>query len=346
MTTLPIICQSQLTVTNNNNAPELSAAEKAKLNYIVRVKVGNKADAGTDDKIYIILYGMEGTSQKIRIDTPKDDFKRNSITTFTLNASEFRMGYIGYPYAITLMQEGNDAVYIEKVEVELRRAETRLSLSTFTFNGALGNKGDFALTAAQKGVNLFVDGMSENSTPFQPFNELDTIWIVVDNRNNNQPIPLNQTTTVSVTSNRFYGRVDTETQETHYAFSISKDGGWFGANYSFSLDQTFTKEKQITSTRSLETQITFDLPIAFEVPANTLYFVSYRLLSNASYSQYNFKNQNFDLNILETAPTYRSMALAPTTIGKYDNLTDPLLLNIYQVFFKKAFAQIPQPVNS
>lgn len=44
--------------------------------YTIQTVTGTKSRSDTGDKVYIILYGSKGVSQKKRLNTPKDDFEK------------------------------------------------------------------------------------------------------------------------------------------------------------------------------------------------------------------------------------------------------------------------------
>jgi hypothetical protein len=48
--------------------------------YEIKVKTGNVSKAGTDAKVFVDLRDNSGHHLKYRIDTPKDDFEKNSVT--------------------------------------------------------------------------------------------------------------------------------------------------------------------------------------------------------------------------------------------------------------------------
>jgi hypothetical protein len=57
-------------------------------NYTITLKTGDKALAGTDGDIYLILAGEEATSDEITLPTEQELFERGSEDSFPIETSE------------------------------------------------------------------------------------------------------------------------------------------------------------------------------------------------------------------------------------------------------------------
>ncbi|MFF5189415.1 PLAT/LH2 domain-containing protein [Streptomyces sp. NPDC000345] len=51
--------------------------------YRINVHTGNINDAGTDSNVYIALFGSDGSSDELQLDSGRDDFERGQVDTFT-----------------------------------------------------------------------------------------------------------------------------------------------------------------------------------------------------------------------------------------------------------------------
>ncbi|RIK62323.1 hypothetical protein DCC62_27125 [candidate division KSB1 bacterium] len=58
--------------------------------YEIRVKTGSIEDAGTDAKVYVILWGKNGKSDEFQLDNAENNFERNNTDIFA-----FRTKYLG-----------------------------------------------------------------------------------------------------------------------------------------------------------------------------------------------------------------------------------------------------------
>ena len=128
--------------------------------YRVAVKIKDKKNAGTDDKIYIVLFGPNGSTEKVRLDNKEEGrFSTGAKTSlFDLEASAYSIGDIGVPFAITLFLDGDDAVYVDSVTVSCIKKDGKTGIvREFPFNGVLGEKGDFDLPKDRKGATIIID---------------------------------------------------------------------------------------------------------------------------------------------------------------------------------------------
>ncbi|MGW7042201.1 PLAT/LH2 domain-containing protein [Streptomyces avermitilis] len=51
--------------------------------YRINVHTADVDGAGTDANVYITVFGSNGSSDEIQLDSGRDDFERNSVDTFT-----------------------------------------------------------------------------------------------------------------------------------------------------------------------------------------------------------------------------------------------------------------------
>lgn len=103
--------------------------KKADLGYYkVIIKVGNLEDAGTNAGVFIKLSGSKGESKFIELDSPKDDFERNTNNTFVIEVDQ----NIGTLKNITVKHDNsgkNPSLYIDRITVEDIEAQKTYSFS-------------------------------------------------------------------------------------------------------------------------------------------------------------------------------------------------------------------------
>ena len=47
--------------------------------YVITVKTGDKRGAGTDANVFMQIYGAEGKTEEIRLDSKSDNFERGKV---------------------------------------------------------------------------------------------------------------------------------------------------------------------------------------------------------------------------------------------------------------------------
>jgi PLAT/LH2 domain len=306
----------------------------------IKVKVSTISNAGTDDPVYITLFGPRGSSDKIRLDSPADDFERGKVSTFVIYdkysfLQNLRNG-IGEPYAISIEKTGSDGVFIEYVDVILGLNAATKSMR-FNFDGALGNKGDFKLAAARKGVYLFFNGISQ-PLPTQKSILVDEVWFVIDNRYSAIPFIFNEKVMIKVLKSMYYGVIVDIENKTHVSFSASNNS-WFGPNYKFTVSNDFTYRRQVSESDFTSVEVAQEMNFGFEVPAGQLYMRPYKIIDTVSFQTY--KIGNTDINLLSDSfkPNLLSKGSGGYTFLKGDDITDQNLRNIYRSIIGHEFVR-------
>lgn len=154
--------------------------------YQISVKVSDVKNAGTDDSLSIVLFGIKGGSDKIKLDNKNvDDFVQNKTGVFTINIDNKSISDLGFIYAIMLILDGTDGVHLDKITVDYADGAGTVKTSVFPFGGALGDKGDFDLTEARKVITLYADGYKAQTKRIEMKSKLGECWIVADSRSPN-----------------------------------------------------------------------------------------------------------------------------------------------------------------
>merc|ERR1712002_1265219 len=69
-------------------------AQASAESWMLAIGTSNITDAGTDASIWIQLHGENGDSEKMEMDSPKDNFERNSMDLFSFETKD--LGTINY----------------------------------------------------------------------------------------------------------------------------------------------------------------------------------------------------------------------------------------------------------
>ncbi|WP_167884478.1 PLAT/LH2 domain-containing protein [Leptospira ilyithenensis] len=297
------------------------------------MKVKDKKDAGADGfKLYIILFGKTHSTNQFRLDNKnKDDFKRGKTSTFTFDASENLIGLdVGVPYAITLThidgnnKDSSDALYLDEVEVEYSatyenedKAEKPIVVK-FPFNGAIGKKGDFDLNFDWTVMTKCAEGFELSNKELSLIKNIDTLYVILDNRQGSEPMSLTQTEKYTYSIDSFLGKGKEVEEENNYSFSMGKDGGWFGVDYKFSVDiKTKTTTKTVEESRmTIVTEKDFD----FTTNANQNQLAIYE----------------FPISVKKEAFTHKIGDLVLEVIKGVSNLSMPTASKIMRTYGKNA----------
>jgi len=295
-----------------------------KKTYTIKVNVADKKNAGTDDPIYFIMFGPNGSTDKIHLDTKKNDFERNSESKFTYQARELSIGDIGKPFAITIILDGDDAIYIDNIQVEYKQGELA-ETSEFPIYGALGEKGDFKLTSERKGVTIFLDGTRISSSQYQKNVELGEYWIVADNRASSESEHIKQTKKQIISMSHFYGILEKSTHNLHIGLAVEKNNGWFGANYKFELSYDYTKEKQVENNSQLTKTEEYSFDVDTVIEPKLLEFIHYRISGKTNYEEHKVgANGAVNLDVLTGKPDFNNTGMMKHTFNAGVDIPDDL----------------------
>lgn len=327
-------------MTSQNNSDNLLPSEFLYDKLTVKVKTSSIKDAGTDDPVYITLYGPRGSSDKIRLDSSANDFVTGRVSTFPIAdkysfLQNLKYG-IGEPYAITIEKTGSDGIFIEYIEVILGK-NIKTKVLRFDFNGALGDKGDFKLAAARKGVNLFYEGISQ-PMPTQKSILVDEVWFVIDNRNSAIPFDYSEKVAIKVLKSRYYGVIVDIENKTHISFSASNNS-WFGPNYKFTLSNDFSYRRRVNESDFTSTEVAQEMTFAFQVPAGQLYMRPYKIVDTVSFQTLQVGNTEINLLPDSFKPNLLSKGSGGYTFLNGEDMTDQSLKAIYRAIMGYEFTR-------
>ena len=86
-----------------------------KVEYTVVTKTGDKIGAGTDAKVYIIIYGEKEQTEKINLSKDKDPFEKGKEDSFKIHSKN-----VGDIKKINISHDGKnigDGWYLDSVKV-------------------------------------------------------------------------------------------------------------------------------------------------------------------------------------------------------------------------------------
>lgn len=267
--------------------------------YLVKVKIKNVSNAGTDDPMYVVIFGPNGSSAKLRMDNPNtNDFETGKTSTFKFECKNPDVTDVGLPYAIGLIKTKDDGVYVEKVDVEYHQGSQVINVK-FPADLKLGEKGDFQLSKDRLFATLYADNQRKQLKG--EFNEkLKDLWVVIDNRKG----------TTSYENNAYTVRIPLSSDSIHQNSGSSKtqvkafytpEGRVVGNGARFELEGSFSKEYVATDANEYVQEVELSLLLDINCPPGILLFQKFEV--RASYVFDAFEIGACQLNVRTKKPT-------------------------------------------
>jgi hypothetical protein len=92
-------------------------------NLTVTTKTANGKNSGTDSRIYITVYGTLNNTQEFHLNTPNNDFERNSTGVFRLSSDSD----IGDIVGVRLRLGGDDGWQFDSIKVQKEDAKSEVT---------------------------------------------------------------------------------------------------------------------------------------------------------------------------------------------------------------------------
>jgi hypothetical protein len=293
------------------------AENPSKIKYKIRVETSESYHAGTDDKVFIIMYGPKGSTGKFRLNNSGDDFE-GGWNDFHKNAKDNVVGDIGLPYAIALILEGGDGWIIDGAEVHYSYPGKSTEVAKFVSRVELGDKGDFGLPEARKGVTLFAGDCVKDT--LKDTIEIGRSFIFIDNLENDKDVSNSKRITQQVSVREFLGETTNIENKITVKLSGSIGGGWFGSGHKYEIEEQFTYAREVKNEQETTMAVEVDEEVNLKAEKNTLSVLERIYTLNVSYTNIEIGNTNVNLqvfdipkagyrnvNVNETYKTFNSM---------------------------------------
>ncbi|HLP56046.1 MAG TPA: PLAT/LH2 domain-containing protein [Fluviicola sp.] len=243
--------------------------------YLVKVKVKDVKSAGTDDPMYIVIFGPNGSTGRLKMNTKADDFATGKTSTFKFEVKNADVTDVGFPYAIGLSKTGGDGVFLEKVDIECYQTDGAMKVAKFPTEIKLGEKGDFDLPKERYFSTSYADGLRRQIKG--EFNEkIKDLWVVVDNRGGTFPYQEPAyAVKVSLSSDMIHHDSDSEKTQVKAFYTLESRIVGNGARYE--LESAFSKEYVFTDAKDYKQNLEAALSIAINCPAGSLLFQRFEI---------------------------------------------------------------------
>lgn len=267
--------------------------------YLVKVKIKNVSNAGTDDPLYIVIFGPNGSSAKLRMDNPNtNDFETGKTSTFKFECKNPDVTDVGLPYAIGLIKTKDDGVYIEKVDVAYQNGNDLVTV-TFPAEVKLGEKGDFQLPKTRLFATSYADNLRKQIKG--EFNEkIKDLWIVIDNRKGTESYE-NSAYKIRLTLSSDMIHHDSDTKKTEVKAFYTPEGKVVGNAARFELEGSFAKEYVAADAKEYVQEMEVLLSLDINCQAGILSFQKFEV--QALYAFDAFEIGAAQLNIRNKKPT-------------------------------------------
>ncbi|ASS48196.1 MAG: hypothetical protein A3D31_00080 [Candidatus Fluviicola riflensis] len=271
--------------------------------YLVKVKVKGVKNAGTDDPMYIVIFGPNGSSGKLRMNTKADDFGTGKTSVFKFDCKNPDVTDVGLPYAIGLCKTKDDGIYIEKVDVEYHQGNETTTVK-FPAEIKLGEKGDFQLPKDRLFVTSYADNLRKQIKG--EFNEkIKDLWVVIDNRKGTSSYE-NTAYSVRLSLSSDTIHHDSDSGKTQVKAFYTPEAKIVGNSARFELEGSFSKEYVASDAKEYLQEVEVLLSLDINCQAGILLFQKFDV--QALYAFDAFEIGSCQLNIRTKKPTPQVIA--------------------------------------
>jgi hypothetical protein len=252
---------SVYTHTNRLGWEQWSVIKNEIIQYIVTIRTGDKMWAGTDANVYITLHGDRGSTGEQYLDSPANDFERDSERNYVFNGID-----IGTPEKISLRHDNTGAGaawYVDWVKVDKENGKKSLfpCYSWLDAGGQGGIDRQFSLDGGIPAASI-IDG---KIITVPAGSEIQ----IYDHRNSTISEEHEFTFTQSYTQTISFDQTESTKIGAEFGVEVSVPikAVQLGADARLSIEKVIESKFGLSETKSSEAEHVY----RFIVPGNTLY---------------------------------------------------------------------------